>query len=123
MSIFKNEPEDFMIRVRPQLTKDDDWTGEIDVVIITSPENPTCDDDYYEVMHICKMIASVIPLMEKDNKLRKLVNDYVVNTLDKEVINDITNLPTVEKIRERLTTLKEEEDNVVRINFKPDTKH
>ena len=51
--------------------------------------------------------------MEKDNKLRNLVNDYVVNTLDKEVINDITNLPTVEKI----------EDNVVRINFKPETKH
>tara|TARA_R110000822_G_scaffold306728_1_gene433190 strand:- start:530 stop:871 length:342 start_codon:yes stop_codon:yes gene_type:complete len=113
MSIFKNEPEDFMIRVRPQLNNNDDWTGEIDVVIITSPENPTCDDDYYEVMHICKMIASIIPLMEKDNKLRNLVNDYVVNILDKEVINDITNLPTVEKI----------EDNVVRINFKPETKH
>jgi len=64
-------------------------------------------------MHICKMISSVIPLMEKDIRLRETMNDYVINKLDKDYTHDITNSSKVEKI----------EDNVIRINFKPETKH
>ena len=113
MDEFKTRPEDFTVRVRPILNSNSDWTGEIDVVIITSPKNDMSDDDYYQVMHICKMISSVIPLMEKDIRLRETMNDYVINRLDKEYTHDITNSSKVEKI----------EDNVIRINFKPETKH
>ena len=83
------------------------------MVIITSPHNDLCDDDYYQVMHICKMISSVIPLMEKDVKLRDTVNDYVVNKLDSDFKDGITNSSKVENI----------EDNVIRINFKKETQH
>ena len=113
MDDFKPRPEDFTIRVRPILDTENIWTGEIDVVIITSPHNDLCDDDYYQVMHICKMISSVIPLMEKDVKLRDTVNDYVVNKLDSDFKDDITNSSKVENI----------EDNVIRINFKKETQH
>ena len=113
MDEFKTRPEDFTIRVRPLLDKDKNWTGEIDVVIITQPYNSLNDDDYYQVMHICKMISSVIPLMEKDVKLRNTMNDYVVNKLDKDYTHDITKDSKIEKI----------EDNVIRINFRPETKH
>tara|TARA_E500000178_G_scaffold330031_1_gene361555 strand:- start:1588 stop:1929 length:342 start_codon:yes stop_codon:yes gene_type:complete len=113
MDEFKTRPEDFTIRVRPLLDRDKNWTGEIDVVIITQPHNALSDDDYYQVMHICKMISSVIPLMEKDVKLRDTVNDYVVNKLDKDYTHDITKDSKIEKI----------EDNIIRINFRPETKH
>lgn len=113
MDEFKTRPEDFTIRVRPLIDKDKNWTGEIDVVIITQPHNALSDDDYYQVMHICKMISSVIPLMEKDVKLRDTVNDYVVNKLDKDYTHDITKDSKIEKI----------EDNIIRINFRPETKH
>tara|TARA_R100001460_G_scaffold43445_1_gene79760 strand:- start:898 stop:1239 length:342 start_codon:yes stop_codon:yes gene_type:complete len=113
MDEFKTRPEDFTIRVRPLIDKDKNWTGEIDVVIITQPHNALSDDDYYQVMHICKMISSVIPLMEKDIKLRDTVNDYVVNKLDKDYTHDITKDSKIEKI----------EDNIIRINFRPETKH
>jgi hypothetical protein len=113
MDEFKTRPEDFTIRVRPLIDKDKNWTGEIDVVIITQPHNALSDDDYYQIMHICKMISSVIPLMEKDVKLRDTVNDYVVNKLDKDYTHAITKDSKIEKI----------EDNVIRINFRPETKH
>lgn len=113
MDEFKTRPEDFTIRVRPLIDKDKNWTGEIDVVIITQPHNALSDDDYYQVMHICKMISSVIPLMEKDVKLRDTVNDYVVNKLDKDYTHDITKDSKIEKM----------EDNIIRINFRPETKH
>ena len=45
MDEFKTRPEDFTIRVRPLLDKDKNWTGEIDVVIITQPYNSLNDDD------------------------------------------------------------------------------
>jgi hypothetical protein len=113
MDDLKPRPEDFTIRIRPMLDNNDIWTGEIDVVIITSPQNNLDDDDYYQVMHICKMISSVIPLMEKDVKLRNTVNDYVVNKLDNDYKDVITNTSKVEKI----------EDNIIRINFKKETQH
>ena len=112
MDNIKSRPEDFTIRVRPMLNKDEDWTGEIDVVIITSPQNPLGDDDYYQVMHICKMISSIIPLMEKDSKLRESVNNYVINDLDKDYNHGITNTSKVENV----------EDNVIHITIDSDTK-
>jgi hypothetical protein len=113
MDEFKPRPEDFTIRVRPLLNPSKNWTGEIDVVIITSPKNDLCDEDYYQVMHICKMISSVIPLMDKDIKLRDTMNNYVINELDKDYTHDITKDSKIEKI----------EDNIIRINFRPETKH
>ena len=105
---FKTNTEDFVIRVRPSLDEEKNWTGEIDVVIVTNPRNPLGDDDYYQILHICKMISSVIPIMETDEKMRMKVNNYVVNNLDKEEKEDI---------------VKEYKDNVIKINFKPQTRH
>ena len=109
MTHYKNNSEDFIVRVRPILDRKDEWTGEIDVVIITAPNNPLSDDDYYQLMHICKMISSVVPLVEKDENIRNKINDYVVNTLDKKA-----------KANAELTQVN---DNVIRVNFRPETKH
>ena len=42
----KINPEDFVIGIRPTLDKDDVWTGEINMNIVTSKDNLLDDDDY-----------------------------------------------------------------------------
>ena len=37
--------EDFIIQVKPTMTEDKRWTGEVDVSVISSADNPLCDDD------------------------------------------------------------------------------
>ena len=59
----KVKKEDFIIRIRPYIDREGSWNGDIDVAIITQPENNLDDEDYFQVMHFCKMIASTIPVM------------------------------------------------------------
>jgi len=77
------EDEDFVIRVRP-FTQGEDWTGEIDISIISSPANTLNDESYGQLMHFCKMMCSTVPLMEKDEDLRNLVHNYVMEVVDNE---------------------------------------
>ena len=40
------EGEDFVLRIRPETDEDGEWTGEIDMAIITQPDNNLGDEDY-----------------------------------------------------------------------------
>lgn len=107
-------PEDFVIRIRPSLSPDGtQWTGEIDISIIASEDNNLGDEDYYQLMHFCKMIASTVPIMESDEKLRDKVNDFVIEHVDKEYI------VALEEDQPRVVS---EEGNIVRIDFSTRTK-
>lgn len=103
----KIEPQDFIIRVRPYLDDDKCWNGEIDVAVVTQPENNLNDDDYFQMMHFCKMLASSIPVMELNEDFRELVHAYVVNVVDKEYEVELEDKPKVVG----------EEGNVVKIDF------
>ena len=46
------------------------WTGEVDVSVVSSKENPLSDEDYYGVLEFCGIICANIPMMEKDASLR-----------------------------------------------------
>lgn len=105
------EPEDFIVRIRPSTNSSGSWNGEIDVAIITQPDNPLDDEDYFQVMHFCKMIASTIPVMEVNEDFRDLVHEYVTETVDKEYAIELENKPKV----------VEEDGNVVKINFSSKT--
>ena len=77
------EAEDFVVRIRPTRDREGMWNGEIDVAIITQPENDLDDEDYFQVMHFCKMLASTIPVMELNEDFRDLVHEYVMEKVDK----------------------------------------
>ena len=77
------EDEDFVIRVRPSLNGDE-WTGEIDISIISQASNPLNDEGYNQVMHFCKMMCATIPLMEQNDDLRTLVHTYVMEVVDND---------------------------------------
>jgi len=101
------EPEDFIVRVRPTQDSEGVWNGEIDVAIITQPENPLDDEDYFQVMHFCKMLASTIPVMEVNEDFRELVHEYVMETLDRHYEVELEDKPQVVG----------REGNVVKIDF------
>ena len=42
----KVEPEDFIVRIRPTQDSDGVWNGEIDVAIITQPENSLDEHEF-----------------------------------------------------------------------------
>tara|TARA_R100001460_G_scaffold71496_1_gene112242 strand:+ start:70 stop:417 length:348 start_codon:yes stop_codon:yes gene_type:complete len=104
--------EDFMLRIRPTVDNDGYWNGEIDVSIISQPDNTLSDEDYFQVMHFCKMIASTIPVMEMHEDFRNLVHKFVEERVDRHYDVELENKPTI----------TEEEGNVVRINFDSKTK-
>jgi len=106
------EPQDFVLRVRPFLKSDGSWNGEIDVSIITHPSNKLDDEDYYQMMHFCKMMASTIPIMEYNPDFREMVHAYVVEKVDKEYEVELEDKPVV----------TERDGNVIKLNFSTKTK-
>jgi hypothetical protein len=108
----KLRSEDFLIRVRPFKDKDGSWTGDIDLSIITQPQNNLEDEDYNQVMHFCKMMASTVPLMEYNEDLRDMVHQYVMEHVDKEYTIEVEPKSRVVDI----------DDNVVKIDFGTRTK-
>ena len=108
----KLRSEDFLIRVRPFKDKDGSWTGDIDLSIITQPQNNLEDEDYNQVMHFCKMMASTVPLMEYNEDLRDMVHQYVMEHVDKEYTIEV----------EPKSRVVDVDDNVVKIDFGTRTK-
>ena len=99
--------EDFIIQVKPTMTEDKRWTGEVDVSVISSADNPLCDEDYYGVLEFCRVICASIPLMEKDEYLRQKAIDF----LEKE--DELHN-------KKRKPKVVDKRDNVVVVSFKPE---
>lgn len=102
--------EDFIISVRPRLDSKRAWTGEVDLSIVTSMDNPLTDDDYYGVLSFCKVVCSSVPVMEEDEYVRKLLEDKA-NEFD-----EINFVPEKKKGK-----VVDKHDNVVVLSFDADT--
>lgn len=107
------DKDDFVIRIRPYQSNDGSWNGEIDISIISQPENDLSDDDYFQMMHFCKMMASTVPIMENNKKIRDIVHDYVVNVVDKDI--EIT---LEEDYEDEKPTIVSRDENIISIDFK-----
>jgi len=107
------EEGDFVIRVRPTEV-DGEWTGEVDISIISQADNPLNDEGYTQLMHFCKMMCATIPIMEQDESLRNLVHTYVMEVVDNEdedVVEDDSDI-----------IITKEDGNVVHLSFGSKTK-
>ncbi|OUU09825.1 MAG: hypothetical protein CBB98_09740 [Rhodobacteraceae bacterium TMED38] len=103
--------EDFIIRIRPMLDKYNSWTGQVDITIVTFPENPLDDDDYSQLTHFSKMVCSSVPIMEEVEQVREMFHNYAM--AQDEVIVDMEESNEVEKTYD---------GNIVHIRFDTDTK-
>ncbi len=102
--------EDFIISVRPKLDSKRVWTGEVDLSIVTSIDNPLTDDDYYGVLSFCKVVCSSVPAMEEDEYIRKTLEDKAVE------FDEVTYTPENKKGK-----VVDRHDNVVVLSFDADT--
>ena len=107
---------DFLIRIRPQSDETNEWTGEIDVAIITNDDKNMSDDDYYQILHLTKMVACTIPLMETHEDIRETVHNFV---MDYEEDNMTEQDIPVDSDRGKVLEI---DDNVVTLSFGSKTK-
>lgn len=107
---------DFLIRLRPQSDETNEWTGEIDVAIITNDDKNMSDDDYYQILHLAKMVACTIPLMETHEDIRDTVHNFV---MDYEEDNMTEHDIPVDSDRGKVLEI---DDNVVTLSFGSKTK-
>ena len=74
--------EDFNINIRPTISEEGKWSGDIQLSIMVSGDNPLDDNDYGSLMHFTKMICSSVPIMEFSSELRELAHNYVMDEED-----------------------------------------
>ena len=103
-SLINFNPNDFVIRISPDVDDKGDWTGELSVGMLTTDDNTMKADDFAHLKVLTDMLIAAIPLMEQDHdvrrKLFKLVDQIDADELD-------MNKPLVE----------ERDGNVVKVNF------
>ena len=109
---FEVDNNDYVVRVRPTVV-DNQWTGGLDISIITSADNQLDDGSYGQMMHFTKMMCATVPLMEVNEEMRNYVHTYVLEEIDSMLE------PVVE---EEEVTFTQEDGNVIRLNFGTRTK-
>ena len=73
--------DDFFIQIRPEIKKGT-WTGQIAINIIFSDQNSLNEKDKMEIWHLCRMMTSVIPMMELDKDLMEDIDDFARNYME-----------------------------------------
>ena len=49
----------YFIEIQPKMS-DANWTGELEVNIITSSENPLPEESKAHMLHLCQLVASTV---------------------------------------------------------------
>jgi len=107
--------EDFVIRVRPFADEDGKWSGEVDISIMSMPDNPLDNSDYDQLMHFTKMMCASIPVMEDIEELRNIVHEYVLKVIDNETEIDV-------ELEKEMGVEKTYDGNIIHLNFNSKTK-
>tara|TARA_B100000161_G_C33481539_1_gene382776 strand:- start:47 stop:403 length:357 start_codon:yes stop_codon:yes gene_type:complete len=105
------DEEDFVIKVHPHRDKNNKWTGDVTIGIITSKENPLTDDDFFYMMEFTNLICATVPMMNEDPSLRDRIEAYVQEERKREEYNN-------RKVKPRVTS---KIGNVINISFNDKT--
>jgi heat shock protein HspQ len=101
-------PNDFIIRVEPVFSEDDEWTSEVEVNICYSEDNTLDEDDFETLFTLTHLICSSVPFFANHPEIMSLAKSY----LDKEQAKkkDGTSIDSI--MNKRFNG-----DNVVKGNF------
>lgn len=95
-------PNDFVIRISPEVDSQGDWTGDLSVGMLTTDDNNMKKEDYVHLRVLTDMLIAAIPLMEEDADVRRKLFRYV-----DELNQDEETKPLI----------TERDGNVVKVNF------
>ncbi len=77
-------PEAFCINLIPKTNEENNWTGELEVVIMTDKENPLDSESYQGMMHLSQIIACTVAYLEEHPSVIESIEDFMED-YDKEV--------------------------------------
>ena len=100
------DPNDFLIRLNPMLDESGNWSGDISVGIVTTPENNLDEEDFYQMMYLTMMVTAALPLMEDSVEFRKALNKYAKKLHDSSDEETEPSKPKTEKIADNVIKLK-----------------
>lgn len=100
-SLINFNPNDFVIRISPDVDDNGDWTGDLTVGMLTTDDNTMKAEDFAHLKVLTDMLIAAIPLMEQDPEVRRKLF-RIVDTIDDE---------------EEKPLIAERDGNVVKVNF------
>tara|TARA_B100000963_G_C22554420_1_gene638380 strand:- start:701 stop:1048 length:348 start_codon:yes stop_codon:yes gene_type:complete len=109
----KIAPHDFVIVIRPHLTKDKRWNGEVSVKCVLDERNPLNDEDFEGMLFFTRQVCASIPLMEDNKVFREAAEKLAEKYLPME---DMLEYPKKDKL-----TLEDDGGNVIHVDFKKET--
>ena len=110
----KIAPHDFVIVIRPHLTKSKRWDGEVSVKCVLDERNPLNDEDFEGMLHFTRQVCASIPLMEDNKVFREAAEKLAEKYLPVEEMLDYP------KNKDKLT-LEDDGGNVIHVDFKKET--
>jgi len=79
---FKLDDQDIIIRMKPILDHQNNWTGDVNLQVIDSVHNPLSDRDFNEIMFFARMTLVSIDLLRSDEDHAKKVYEIVRSEME-----------------------------------------
>ena len=79
---FKLDDKDIIIRMKPILDHQNNWTGDVNLQVIDSVHNPLSDRDFNEIMFFARMTLVSIDLLRSDEDHAKKVYEIVRSEME-----------------------------------------
>ena len=103
-SLINFNPNDFVIRISPEVDESGDWTGDLTVGMLTTDDNTMKADDFAHLKMLTDMLIAAIPLMEQDHDVRR------------KLLKLVDQIEADETAQEK-PLIEERDGNVVKVNF------
>ena len=101
---------DFIIRMKPEFTEDNRWSGYIDMEVITDNKHTMAKNDYINLMQVTSLICSSLPVMEMNEEFRDTLCNYVESMIEEDMEKEKKDI--IKKSIDNTT------GNVINVNFK-----
>lgn len=96
------EENDFLIKISP-LLEGNEWTGNVDVSIISAANNNMNENDLNIMAKLVEMVASAVPVMSEDSYVLEALEEYV-ESIYRQVQEEVTEQYTDNVIKLDLDT-------------------
>ena len=96
------DDQDIIVRMKPILDHQNNWTGDVHLQVLDSVHNPLSDRDFNDLMFFTRMCLVGIDLLRTDEEWSKKVYQMVRKELDDEMKPEIVS----------------RQGNVIRVDFK-----